>query len=87
MYGDRSGCLAEWMRSSYVLGIGVDALLDEVVLCSGTGVDALLDEVVLFTGIGVDVLLDQVVLRMGIGVDVLLDDVLRIGDRRGRLAG
>ena len=61
-----------WMRSSYVLGIGVDVLLDEVVLC---------------TGIGVDVLLDQVVLRMGIGVDVLLDDVLRIGDRRGRLAG
>ena len=31
-----------WMRSSYVLGIGVDVLLDEVVLCTGIGVDVLL---------------------------------------------
>ena len=65
--------MSYWMMSSYVLGIGVDAFLDEVVLCTGIGVDALMDEVVLCTGIGVDALLDEV--------------VLRIGERSGCLAG
>ena len=38
------------MRSSYVLGKGVDVLMDEIVLCTGKGVDALMDEVVLRIG-------------------------------------